>query len=113
MAKVFVPKWSWKRDFTDALRFGELVKVTETEIYSDLVDTRMAGVIAQVNAAMDSFDPDNDYLLLTGDPIAIAACFLRLGRRRDVHRVRMLKWDYDGRAYFVVPINLKETVHGV
>lgn len=86
--------WRSKFDFTDAERFGQLVDVLPIGEagYWD-VDS----VVQRAERALADFDPEQDYLLAAGDPVAIAAVAMVAGSVAG--RVRILKWDKREMSY--------------
>jgi hypothetical protein len=51
------------------------------------------------------FNPETDYLLLTGDPVLIALCAAFLSRSGE--RIPMLKWDRQEKKYTSIIIDFK------
>lgn len=104
MSRVFVvqvpafrgPDGTWveKYDLSAAEAFGGLIRVLPFgNVPSDPGPTRSA-----LFSVFSVFDPDEDYVLLLGDPVAIAqavAVVLQFHRRP----FRVLKWDRRGRRY--------------
>jgi hypothetical protein len=97
--------WVHKYDLSAAERFGELVRVLpygnvprDSEATAELLHEALRGE--------DGFDFGTDFLLLLGDPVAIAQAVLALGQRQHIHReygddatIRALKWDRRAERY--------------
>ena len=82
-------EWVEKLDLSDARRFGELVRVLPYgNVPSDPRSTRYA-----IEDVMYDFSPADDYVLLLGDPVAIAAVAHFLCRSASGASFRALKWD--------------------
>ena len=82
------------RNFSDATSFGdcEILLSADVQTYSTLP------VIRKLTNRLANFC-DDDYLLLAGDPAAIAlsAC---IAARNNNHRIKMLKWDRLDEKYY-------------
>jgi hypothetical protein len=96
-------EWKPIFDIRPARMFGQLVFVTlrPGNIYLDTLPTilnHMQSVLADFN--------DDDYILPTGEPVAIAAASMCAAQANN-GRVKLLKWDRRGKNYQTVQINLK------
>ena len=93
------------RNFADATSFGdcEILLTADTQTYSTLP------VIRKLSQRLANFN-DNDYLLLAGDPAAIAlsAC---IAARINNNRIKMLKWDRLKEKYY--PLQADITGKGI
>jgi hypothetical protein len=83
--------WVEKFDLAPAEAFGELVTILP---YGNISREPRAlqAVKSTVSGALCAFNPDEDYVLPVGDPVAIAIVLMELGARR-FHPVRALKFD--------------------
>lgn len=102
MPKVYVIQDNGKLNLSDAKRFGELVPLIERDAFPDDADERMGAIYNIMISKLAHFDADNDYILLTGAPEAIAMAFFILGYRET--GIQALKWDRENRGYYIVPI---------
>lgn len=95
---VYVTQWAAHRDYTDACRFGPLRPIAEPgdETHSDQPD--LTALYELVSERVELFDPNRDYVLLSGDPAIISAVMFVLGRK--FQKVRLLKWDGQSRHYY-------------
>lgn len=107
MAKVFVvqvparrdgPRGGWveKYDLSPAEHFGELVRVLP---YGNVPDDPTA-TRAKLFDAFRTFDRSKDFVLLLGDPVAIAQAVSVLTVHLKQHPFRVLKWDRHTSQYF-------------
>tara|TARA_R110002051_G_scaffold57845_5_gene106843 strand:+ start:2118 stop:2459 length:342 start_codon:yes stop_codon:yes gene_type:complete len=82
------------RNFSDATSFGdcEILLPADVQTYST------APVIRKLNSRLANFN-DKDYLLLAGDPAAIALC-ASIAARINNNRFKMLKWDRVDEKYY-------------
>lgn len=60
--------------------------------------------IYKLNQKLKNFN-DNDYLLLIGDPVAIALCAM-VAARYNTGKVKFLKWDRQENEYIVIESNI-------
>lgn len=87
-------RWVEMHDLSDAERFGELIRVLPFgNVSSDAMTVQ-----AQVAEVLSGFDPEADYVLLLGDPVAIAHVAHYLSRTLGGPFLA-LKWDRRSRSY--------------
>jgi len=93
------------RNFADATSFGDckILLPADTQTYSTLP------VIRKLNNLLANFC-DDDYLLLAGDPAAIALS-ASIAARYNNNRFKMLKWDRLDEKYY--PLHADITGKGV
>ena len=101
--KVFVVQENPRLNYVDAERFGEVVFMTSKE-FSPLKNSLVnAEIISDIQAFMKGFDPDNDYLLLTGGPVLLGYAFhLAISKRGYL---TVLQWDGIKQAYLPIQFN--------
>lgn len=99
--RVFVIQRNPNLDYNDARRFGVLTPVIQRDVFPDDLPSRIDKMKAVLEARLGDFNPDSDYLLLTGDPVAI---FLAGALLRDLKQVRVLKFDREAGRYYDVAI---------
>jgi hypothetical protein len=98
---VYVVQENRKHDLVPAMSFGELRSLLPED---EGIVLSTAPVIRRLRVGLKKFS-DEDYLLLSGDPIAIG---LATAIAADVNngRVRLLKWHKREQHYFVVNADL-------
>lgn len=103
MAKVFVVQEDPNKNLQPATRFGELVTllpykqiITNSKEYIEAVRKRLSDFY---------FDGDTDFVLLIGDPVAIAIVSAVISESWESFKV--LKWDKQRIEY--IPITLELT----
>jgi hypothetical protein len=111
-SRVFIPQEARKRlpdgslqnvyDFTPAMRYGELLVV----LPPGPVMIAAQPMLAEIRRIMHGFS-DNDYLVATGDPAAIAACTM-VAARVNHGRVNLLRWDRRMRDYYLLSLDYDE-----
>ena len=92
-------------DLTDAGRYGALRYCLE---WSETAGLSPAEVVARVRRALAGYGPA-DYLLMIGNPTAMAAAAL-VAALRGGGVVRMLVWDRDLRRYEMVPVDVRREI---
>jgi len=98
---VYITQEMRGRDITDAASFGDieiLLPAGEQASYST------QPTIRRMERKLSKFT-DDDYLLLAGDPAAIALA-AAIACRHNAGRFKMLKWDRQEGKYFPLEANL-------
>lgn len=101
--RVFVIQDDHRRDFSKAATFGKLVPLIERDVFPDDADERVVTIRGIMKHILRDFNPLRDYLLLTGDPVAIVVATLLLSSM-GVFEFRVLKWDKEHGGYFPVSV---------
>lgn len=103
-AKLYGNEWRPSFDITPARKFGKLCFILNRpgNIYLDALPM----VLAHMRDTLKGFG-DADYLLPTGEPVAIAAAALIAGTANR-GRVKLLKWNRRKSEYEVVQIAIPE-----
>ena len=106
MNRVYVVQENPKLNYMDAERFGDVRFITRLE-YSPLKNSLVnQDVIKTIRSALGNFDPDNDYLLLTGGPVLLGYAFhLAISKKGYIN---VLQWDGIKQAYLPIQFNPKE-----
>lgn len=104
MSRVFVIQDNQTKDFRKAKRFGSLVPILWGDAFPDNSVERVHEMQAIIRAKLRDMDPLNDYILLTGDPVAIVMTALVISER--MLTVRFLKWDRENREYYLIPVSI-------
>jgi hypothetical protein len=98
MSKVFVTQENTRLNYTDAERFGEVVFMSYHEFSPNKNSKRNADIIEELRDHIEgNFDPDQDCLLLSGDPVIMSYSFHLAMQKKGY--VRLLKWDNQTRRY--------------
>lgn len=95
--RVYVVQEVPGRNLTSALEFGNLVPILGPNTNIQL---STQSYIEDIYDALIDFRPNVDYLLLIGDPLAIAIAFHAAARVDE--RVTVLKWDRETKRYYAV-----------
>lgn len=103
MGRVFVVQENPRLNYVDAERFGEVVFMTSKE-FSPLKNSLInVEIINGVQAFMKEFDPDKDFLLLTGGPMLLGYVFhLAISKKGYL---TALQWDGIKQAYLPIQFN--------
>ena len=103
MAKVFIVQEMPNHDIAPAMKYGDMVVLLEpnTQIAFSTVPT-----VRMLRRKLREYK-DGDYLLLTGDPVAIGlAC--SIAAFYNAGRYTALKWDRREKLYIPVKIDITE-----
>ena len=102
MSKVWIIQRLRHLNYDEARRYGEVEHICDIndEVYSDLSRMRTENKVLDF---IDKFNPDDDYVLLSGDPVIIAMVFFNL-EVGDRNIIRLLKWDARSGKYN--PVNI-------
>jgi len=103
MPTVYVVQEQPNHDISPARKFGEVKCILPPG------DANFSSrhVYDQLNEALGGFNVSEDFLLLSGDPTAIAMAAViidRLSAPTDEQELRLLKWDRRMKEYFVTTI---------
>lgn len=93
--KVYVVQEATDKDFTPALEYGEVECLLPE---GKRVMFMMQPVIEELRFKLAKFDPDQDFLLMTGDPLAIGIA-THLAATKSGY-VSLLKWDHREKRYY-------------
>jgi hypothetical protein len=100
MTTVFVTQEIDGRDFFPARKFGtlELILPSTAQVVLSVDPT-----LRKIRRALKDFS-DNDFLLLSGDPIIMGLCMMVAS---DINRgkVQTLKWDKREKDYYPVKVD--------
>lgn len=99
---VYVIQQVKDRDYTPALKFGELKLVLED--WPNIVMSTQP-TVRRLRKLLKDFN-DSDYLLLSGDPVALGlAC--AVAAEMNHGRVKMLKWENREGLYYALEANIR------
>ena len=106
MTKVYVTQIT-AHDLTQAASYGEIeimLKQARDQTFAP------QPVFRQLKNCLKDFT-DNDYLLLIGDPIAMALAVNAAGQANN-GRVKLLKWSKKHEQYYPVEVDLHDRAPG-
>jgi hypothetical protein len=101
---VYVVQGSDLGKFRKAERFGVLEPLILLDVYPDNVEERVPVILDILHRKLRNFNPTKDFLLVSGDPIAIAASVMVLTIHNTV--IPCLKWDRENQDYYVVELSV-------
>jgi len=89
--KVFVVQENNRINYSDAERFGEILFMSVEEIKPITGSLRNANILESIRKQMEAFNPAQDRLILTGNPMTIGYAFhLALEKSQSIV---CLQWD--------------------
>ena len=101
---MFVVQDNGRYSFRKAERFGELVPLIERDVFPDDAQERVLVIRNIMKTKLQNFNPAKDFLLLTGDPVAISIAVLVLSC--FTLNFSCLKYDREGRDYYPVELTV-------
>lgn len=101
---VYITNEIRRRDVSEAFEFGPLQVIIPSELQVTANQEKKERVIMMIEDALADFN-DNDYLLLSGDPVCIGICFT-VAALNNKGNVKALKWDRIEEKYFPVSIKI-------
>tara|TARA_R100001369_G_C3301767_1_gene165827 strand:- start:368 stop:703 length:336 start_codon:yes stop_codon:yes gene_type:complete len=102
---VYIVQEMRGRDLSDALAFGELEILLPS---SEQTSYSTQPTLKHMNRVLSRFC-DDDYLLLAGDPAAIALAAALVAKINN-GKFKMLKWDRKESKYFPLHVSLNAPV---
>jgi len=91
-------------NYSDLSRFGDVLFVAQRHCYPDEADAHAQKIVDLCRAAFASFNPDTDFVALSGDPINIAVISGWVLARFKV--AKFLKFDRKNNGYYPVKISI-------
>lgn len=105
---VFITNELRGRNVSDALRFGSMSVVLAADfvVTDETVDT----MVDRIEAVLSDFS-DDDFLLLSGDPVVIGTC-CAIAALNNNGRFSVLRWDRQDEHYIPVHVDIGEIYDG-
>lgn len=98
MPKVYVVQENPNIDYSDAERFGDVIFMTMSELQPMRNSRRNAMILGDIESHVMAFNPEEDYVLLSGNLIAIGYAFsLLMAKSKGV--LRCLQYSRIDRKY--------------
>lgn len=88
---VYVVQENPRMDYAPAEAYGDVVFMTADEYSPVASSLRNADIIHDVCRHMDKFEPANDHLVLTGNPVIMGYAFHKAFQKAGA--VKCLQWD--------------------
>lgn len=102
MPKVYVIQENPRLTYEDAERFGEVVFMTVHEFRPMANSLQNDQICSEISRKLADFNPEEDYLLMTGNPITMGLVFAALARKCDI--ITCLQWKRDRCEYSAVQV---------
>lgn len=102
--KVFAVQEAQDKDFSPATVFGDITCLLP---HGRRVTFAIQPVYAELGFKLAKYDPDQDSLLLTGDPIAIGLA-MHLALKKSGY-CYVLKWDNREYRYYRILVDARKT----
>lgn len=104
MAKVYVTQET-PHDFLPAEKWGEVQFLTTDDVSSIKGSIRNQELIDDLRHKLMKFDPDEDYILMTGSPYVSAIVVYLLADR--CRYLRFLRWSNRDKEYSLVHLDMR------
>lgn len=98
--KVWITQQIAHLDYRDATRFGKIVVIAT--VSDEILSTESAAKFdGRLFKFLEVFNPDTDHIMLSGDPVIIAAVMMAVGEEYvgSDKRISLLKWDNKTHRY--------------
>ena len=103
MPRVFITQETHGRNFLSARHYGKLVAVLPNEAQVVISATP---ILRKIQRTLTDFSQE-DYLLLSGDPIIMGLCMMVASEKTN-GRLKMLKWEKREKDYYEVNVDYYE-----
>ncbi len=100
ISKAWITQQIPHLNYDNAGRFGELVPIAT--VADEVGSTGAAEKFdLKIFAFLDKYDPDTDHIVLSGDPVIIAAIMMAVGEEYagTNKTISLLKWDHKFQKY--------------
>jgi hypothetical protein len=102
MSKVYVTQERPGFNYLDAERFGEIKFITHRDYTMPHTADNNKLLREDIRIAVNEYDPDQDYILLSGSPLVAGVVIGKIVRKYDPEVVKVVKWDNRRSEYTVV-----------
>lgn len=107
MAKVFVTQEHPSLNYAPAEEFGEVVFMTIDDYSSIKNSLHNIDLIDELKNTVKEFDPDVDYIVISGSPVVSAIVFMLVGMMYQGRQINVLRWSNRDHMYQPTTINIK------
>lgn len=103
-SKVYVTQENTALNYLPAEDFGEIVFITRNDFSPIRNSLSNVELINDIERALKSFNPDVDYITVSGSPVVAAVVFMVLAKKTK--HVQILRWSNRDRLYQPIYISL-------
>jgi hypothetical protein len=93
-------------NYTAAERYGEITFITSRDLTMPMHAPGNQLIRSAINEAVMKFDPETDYLLLSGSPVIAGLAIGKIIARHDPKYIRVVKWDNRIEDYDVLDVEV-------
>lgn len=104
-AKVFITQENPNLNYLPAEQFGDIVFLTREDFSLVRNSLHNDALIAEVRQKLKEFNPETDYITVSGSPVVAAVVFMILSEKTKT--VNMLRWSNRDHVYQHLVINVK------
>lgn len=105
MPTVFVTN-EMQHNYAEAEQYGDITFLSADDFSNTKGSIRNEAIISDMRHKLKKFDPDQDWIVLTGSPYITAAVFLILGGM-GLRSLKILRWDNRGFKYIPFYLELR------
>lgn len=102
--RVFVTQESSKLNYLPAEQFGKVVFLTRQEYSPIRGSIGNQHLIASIRQQLSDFDPERDFITMSGSPVIAGIVFMILGQ--TTNRLNVLRWSNRDHVYQHLVIEL-------
>ena len=104
-ARVFVTQENPNLNYLPAEEFGDIVFLTREDFSPVRNSLHNGALMTDVRTKLKDFDPERDYITVSGSPVVAAVVFMILSERTRL--VNILRWSNRDHLYQHLVINTK------
>lgn len=101
---VYVTQEAEGLDYSTAEQYGQVVFLTRHDFVNVRGSLANEALISELNRKLRGFNPETDWIVVSGSPYVAAAVLLLLGLARH-RQVKFLRWD--NRDYLYRPLYIE------
>lgn len=102
---VYVTQENPNLNYVPAEKWGEIKFLTKDDFNSVAGSLRNADLINELRAGVAKFDPENDFVVISGSPPVAAAVFMLLAKRTS--KVKLLRWSNRDGVYYPMTLSIE------
>lgn len=104
-ARVFITQENPNLNYLPAEQFGDIVFLTREDFSPVRNSLHNDALIAEVRQKLKDFNPETDFITVSGSPVVAAVVFMILSEKTKA--INMLRWSNRDHVYQHLVINTK------
>jgi hypothetical protein len=102
--KVFVTQEQSKLNYLPAEKYGEIEFITRDEFSPVARSLGNVTIVQTIKDKLANFDPEKDYIVVSGSPVVAAAVFAHIGSMHQ--RFTVIRWSNRDNIYTPTTVDL-------